>query len=46
MVATYIEKIMHNVVCMTGVNSREITNMFLVGQLFGLVKKILTLGFS
>ena len=39
MVATYIKKIMHNMICATlSVYSREIIQMFLVGQLFRLVK--------
>ena len=33
-VATDMKKIMHNMVCVTGVYSRKITDMFLVGQLF------------
>ena len=48
MVATYIKK-MHSVICVTDVYSREILNMFLVGQVSGLVKNCTittTLGFT
>ena len=37
MVATYIKKIIYNMNCMTGVGSREIIYMFLVGDVSGLV---------
>ena len=37
MVATYIKKTMHNVICVILVYSREIIYVFLVGQVFGLV---------
>ena len=40
LVATYIEKITHNMICGTDVCSREIMNMFLVGQVFGLIGNI------
>ena len=38
MVATYRKKIMLSVVCVTGVYLREIIDMVLVGQMYGLVK--------
>ena len=38
MVATYIKKIMHNMICVTDLCSRETVNMFLVGQVSGLVE--------
>ena len=38
MVAAYIKKFMHNMKCMTGVCSREIIDMFLVGQVPWLVR--------
>ena len=38
MVARYVKNIMHNVNCVTGVCSREIIHMFLVGQVSGLVE--------
>ena len=33
-----MKKIMHNMICVTGVFSREIINMLFDGQLSGLVK--------
>ena len=38
MVATYIKKIMHNIICVTGVYSRGIINMFFMCQVTGLVR--------
>ena len=39
MAATYIEKVMHHMICCDcGVYSREIINIFLVGQVSGLVE--------
>ena len=45
MFATYIDKIMHNVICVTGVYLREIINMFLLVKYLGL-SKTLTSGFT
>ena len=38
MVATYIKKITHSMNCLTGVCSREIIYIFLIGQVFWLVE--------
>ena len=38
MAATYIKKIMHNMICVTDMYSREIIGMFTVSQESGLVK--------
>ena len=38
MFATYIQKIVQNMICATGVYSREIISMFLVDQVSGLVE--------
>ena len=40
MAATYIKKIMHNIIdlCDSGVYSRKICNMFLFSQVYGLVE--------
>ena len=37
-VATYIKEIMQNMICVTGVYSREIIDIFFIGQVSGLVK--------
>ena len=37
MVASYIKKIMHNMICVIGVYSREIINIFLASQMSGIV---------
>ena len=42
MVGTYIKKIMHNIICVTGVYSREMSNTFFVGQVLKLVKNFNT----
>ena len=39
--ATYIEKIMHNIICVTGAHSREIITFF-ISQVSGLVKNFNT----
>ena len=46
MVATYIEKVMHNMNCATDVCSREIIYMLLVSQVSGLVENFNTGIFS
>ena len=38
MIAPYIKNIMRNMICVTGMYSREIITMFLVGQVLGLVE--------
>ena len=38
MVATYNYKTMHTVICVTGMYSREMVNMFFVGQVSQLVR--------
>ena len=38
MVATYIKKLMHTMICDSGVWSREIINMYFVNQMSGLVR--------
>ena len=38
MVAAYIKKIMHNMICVTGVYSRGITNIFYIGKVSVLVE--------
>ena len=45
MVTTYVKKIVHNMISMTGVYLRDIINMVLVGQVSELVENF-TLGFS
>ena len=44
MVATYNQEIVHNVICVTDVYSREIINMFFAGQVSEL-SKTLVMGF-
>ena len=39
MVATYVQKIMYNMICVTGVYSREVINIFFVGKVCGPVEK-------
>ena len=46
MFATYVKKVMHNTICVTGVYSRKIINMFLVSQASGLVENFNTGIFS
>ena len=38
MVATYIKKFMHSMICVTGLYSREMINMFFIGQVCWHVK--------
>ena len=45
MVATYIKKIMHNFICVTGVDSREMI-FFLSVKCLGFLKKTLTSEFT
>ena len=40
MAALYIKKIMYNMLFVTSVLLREVTNMFLVGWVFGCVKNL------
>ena len=42
MVDIYIKKIMHNMICVTGVYSREVVNIFFDGQVFRLVENFNT----
>ena len=47
MVATYIEKIMHNMICVTsGIYSKEIFFFFFASQVSGGLVKTETLGFT
>ena len=46
MTVTYINKIIHNIICTTDVYSKEISNIFLVGEVSGLVKRFNFMIFS